>query len=219
MKSRIQAVTRIVNLLLEEGVCNSNTLREIATRVSNLGQLYSNLMRLNDRYIEIDPLRSETVFDEQSGIMSIKLNGDLIHSLTLKRADPSIPVKLVNSSSFSSFVAMQDEEGEVQSVRDEIAKEIEIFYYNANKLLDLVEKGLLKKNRKQFIGVSMVRNKLIEHTEDGDIYSFGVSKEFGPTVKPQKLVSRREKPNDMGLVKNTIELLSLIESRMRKLLP
>lgn len=210
MDEKIDQVISLINQ--SQNNINQNSFTELISRMEKIRAQYTNLMKLNAECIEMDPMKMDIQFDEESGVMSIMHMGKPMHSLKLNRANPEVPVKLASKSDISSFVPSNDNQ-EINAIRNQIAEELESFYFNASKLWDLIEKTILCKSKSAFIGVKMVRNKLIEHTEDGDIYSFGVSDEWGPTVKPSQLTNRKEKWHDKGLRVNTDELLNKIESR------
>lgn len=196
---------------------NAHALDELATRLETLKSNYLSLCALNDRYIVIDPLRVDMSFDPETGVMTFKKGEEILSSFKINRADPLVPVRLMSQSDITAFLPAKSESGdseEVKNLRNQISSELEGFYYNASKAWDLVGKSLLKKKDSKFIGIKMVRNKLIEHTEHGDIFSFGASKEAGPTVKPIKLSTRREKSNDKGLNPNTKEFVEEVEKRL-----
>jgi hypothetical protein len=216
----IEIESIIEQLQKRKETLNQNTYNEALSRIDKIGVQYSKLMLLNTKYLSVDPVRMEFSFDEESGVMQFIPQGNIIFSIKLNRANPDVPIKLMGRSDASSFVSNEDlvSEGETDfnKLRNEISGELESFYFNASKLWDLVEKVICKKTKSEFIGVKMVRNKLIEHTEDGDIYSFGVSEEWGPSVKPSQLLSRKEKFHDKGLRVNAEELLEKIKLRLSK---
>ena len=188
-----------------------NSLDELLFRLEILKASYTTLEALNKKYLELDPLRMEMDFDPVTGIVSIKHKGVIMSTLQLIRADPEIPVQFDSKSDISSFSpSIIEENEEFKFVKTSIPSELESFYYNANKAWDLVEETLLKKKDSRFIGVKMVRNKLIEHTEKGDIFSFGASEAWGPSVKPTQLTSREEKFHDKGLRINSEEFIEKV---------
>lgn len=194
----------------------TNSLDELISRLEVLSKDYESLEVLNKRYLELDPLRMDISLDSETGILTFKQGGIVVHSLKINRADPNVPVQLAGKSDVSSFTpASKEENEEFKSIKANLASELESFYYNASKTWDLIEKTLLVKKNSEFIGVKMVRNKLIEHTEHGDIFSFGASEEWGPSVKPTQLTNRKEKFHDKGLRTNTKELLEKITERLK----
>jgi len=195
---------------------HANSLDELISRLEVLSRDFESLEGLNKKYLEIDPLRMEVSLDSDTGILTLKQGGIVVHSLKLNRANPDVPVQLAGKSDVSSFTpSTKEENDEFRSIKTNLAAELESFYYNASKTWDLIEKTLLGKKNSEFIGVKMVRNKLIEHTEHGDIFSFGASEEWGPSVKPTQLTNRKEKFHDKGLRVNTKELLEKITERLK----
>jgi hypothetical protein len=214
MNKRINKVLKTVKNCKDS--IHPNSFRELIMRLTSVKSQYIKLMELNAIYLRDDSMKMEMIFNEESGEMFFAHQGKVISSLKLNRADPNVPVKLMSKSDMSSFIPEEESNdilGDINKIQKEIAKELENFYFNASKLWDLVEKTIFKKSKSEFIGVKMVRNKLIEHTEDGDIYSFGVSEEWGPSVKPSQLKNRKEKWHDKGLKVNTEELILKIDSR------
>jgi hypothetical protein len=218
MKDKILSVIATIKTL--EYALHTNTFKEVTTRLNSVESQYSKLMELNKEYLAIDPMKTEVDFDEQTGVMTFIQQGKAISSIKLNRANPNVPVKLMSKSDVSSFIPDDDQKetsAEMTILKKEIARELENFYFNASKLWDLIEQTICKKPKSDFIAVKMVRNKLIEHTEEGDIYSFGASEEWGPSVKPSQLTSRKEKWHDKGLRVNTEELIDKIEARLNSL--
>lgn len=198
---------------------HANTLDELSERIEALSRNYFSLEDLNSQHIQLDPMRMETEFDSTTDTMTIRdKSGNVAFSLKLNRADPSVPIQLAGKSDISSFSPRTSEGNkELVALRRELGAGLENFYYNASKIWDLIEKGLLGKKGSEFINVKMVRNKLIEHTEHGDIFSFGASEAWGPSVKPMQMTSRKERFHDKGLRVNTKELLQRIQDRLNKL--
>lgn len=214
MNDRISDVIKIIKNC--EVSIHPNSFRELISRLVTLQSQYTKLIELNEIYLNNDPMKIEINFDEGTGTMSVTHQGKVVSTLKLNRADVNVPVKLMSKSGMSSFVpeeGAEDKTSTINLTQKEIAKELENFYFNASKLWDLIEKTIFKKSKSEFIGVKMVRNKLIEHSEEGDVYSFGVSEEWGPSVKPSQLTTRKEKWHDKGLKVNTAELISRIETR------
>jgi hypothetical protein len=98
-------------------------------------------------------------------------------------------------------------------VKAQLRPKLESFYYNAHRLLTLIE-VLPGTTDFKFIGVKVVRNKLIEHAENGSLYSFGWS-DNGPLVKPEKLSTADPRWQDKGLLPNTIEMIAAVSNKLR----
>ena len=223
MKDKFLAVLEKIKNIKKSGSdfskLHANTLDELSERIEALDGNYFLLEDLNSQYLQLDPMRMETNFDAATDTMTItNKDGEVVFSLKLNRADPSVPIQLAGKSDISSFSPSTSEENiELVQLRRELGAGLESFYYNASKIWDLIEKSLLSKKGSEFINVKMVRNKLIEHTEHCDIFSFGASEEWGPSVKPTQLTSRKEKFYDKGLRVNTKELLQKIEDNIKSL--
>lgn len=219
MKTKLLAVIEKIDSISSTSAGNANTLKEIHLRLDTLGNQYFSLMELNVKFLRSTPQRREIQFDEEAGILTVAAGGNAF-SIKFNRAEPSVPVKLAGMTSMSGFVPQPSLGGSTvkhEAIKRELGVELENFYSNASKLWDLVEKSLCEKNKSKFIGVKMVRNKLIEHAEHGDIYSFGASETAGPTVKPIQKASKKDKWHDQGLIKNTEELLSEIALNLKSI--
>lgn len=196
---------------------DKNSLEELISRLQTARDSFEDLMILNKQYLEIDPYKIEISLDSETGILTSKFGGK-IQAIKINRADPNVPVQIVSTSSVSSFgpdEGGQDLSDDIKQLRKNISYKLESFYFNANKAWDLLEESLCKRKKAKFIGIAMVRHKLVEHTEEGDIFSFGVSKEWGPRVKPMQISNRKEKYHDLGLIKNTGEFLLEIEKDLQ----
>ncbi len=221
MEDVASEIGKLIDLVKVPGfVADPKMLGELTHRLEVARLQYIELIQLNERCLNGDPLRMEIDFNQETGVLSCRSgsSGKNIFNMKLRRADPNVPVQLRGMSDMIMFsFGKEDGEGNsgLEGDRKKLAEKLESFYYNAGKLWDLVEKSICGKKKAEFIGVKMVRNRLIEHTEDGDIYSFGVSEAWGPTVKPSQSTKRKERGwHDKGLKVNTQELISKIRQRL-----
>lgn len=224
MEEDFSRIINRINLIKESNSVfaqeHSHSLNELVSRLEGVRDTYVSLENLNEKFFQLDPFRLEMDFDPITGVMTMRQNGTVLHSIKLNRADPAVPVQLAGKSDMSSFSPVaQEENAEFKKVKADIASELEKIYYNASKAWDLVEQTLLQKKKSEFINVKMVRNKLIEHTEHGDIFSFGASQEWGPSVKPSQKINRKEKFHDKGIRVNMKEFLDRLKSRLENLPP
>jgi hypothetical protein len=148
--------------------------------------------------VDFDPATDTIVFSMGGTEQRLKLN----------RANPNVPIEMTGLSAISAYHAgtSQPSDEEEQRLRLELEEKLESYYQSAHRVLklfvrvpDLAKIGC--------IAISRVRNELIEHTDEGALYSFGVGSS-GPRVKPM----HRDTPkfNDEGLVPNTRALVDAV---------
>lgn len=215
----ISAIIKRIDSIQGQSAGEKNLLSEIHVRLINLKSQYLSLMVLNDEYLTTCSTNFSVAFDSEIDTLTIQTPHKKTH-LKLNRANANIPIQLKSESDMHAFSLNKDSDnksGDSFRIKSQIAIELECFYFNAAKLWKLIENDLLKKKRTTFIGILLVRNKLIEHAEKFDIFSFGASRKLGPTVKPLHSGSNIEKWHDAGLKKNTTELVQMIHSRLRSL--
>ncbi len=80
-----------------------------------------------------------------------------------------------------------------------------------------------KRTKPEFIGVQMVRNKLITHADKtfasskpGYMNSFGAGSLAGPTVKPGRFTDQTSDHQDAGMKPNVLEMLTTAIKRLSK---
>ena len=174
------------------------TIDEIAHRVRRLESGVGQLMNLNDRLIERRV--PQPAFDPETDIVTYRL-GETEHKIRLKRADPNVPITMRGLTVGGAYKAGTNTAEGHPSDPDEADLEalLESYYNNAHKVLDLVQSlpGLeIFKCRE----ITIVRNKLLEHTRPGEVYSFGFGS-TGPVMRPIHGPDREW--HDKGLVPNT----------------
>jgi hypothetical protein len=177
------------------------TIREITRRLDRLEEQFSRLMELNNSFIQH---RAPTAdFDNQTDIITFTapdLGPEYTMKVKLKRADPTKPIRSHGEAIAGSYQPEQSNRSEHEKQQERLLENwLEDYYRNAHRVLKLVETlpGL-----KNFTcrPITIVRNHLIEHPKQGEIYSFGFGS-TGPVVRPMYKPDREHV--DAGLVPNT----------------
>lgn len=177
---------------------HAQILLEICRRLERMRAQAVELIDINNR---IWAKAAFTIrFDPETETIIISVGGEE-HALKLNRADPGVPIQMRSFAAgiayhAGSSKAMDEEEARL---RVELEEKLESYYQSAHRVLKLFGRiPALSKIR--CTSISRVRNELIEHPDDGALYSFGVGSN-GPTVKPM----HRGTPRfiDEGLVPNT----------------
>lgn len=175
-------------------------LTEVARRLERLQIQAAELIEINNRLWEKEGFKVD--FDPDRDTVTVSFGG-IEHQLTLKRADPNVPMKMRHLSSTSAYDAGAAEpaDDEEQMLRVELEEKVESYYQSANLVLKLLGRfpGMAKVGCQP---ISRVRNNLIEHAHEAGayVYSFGVGS-TGPRVKPS--YQGKQVFNDDGLVPNT----------------
>jgi hypothetical protein len=173
-------------------------LLEVGRRLERLQTQAAELIEINNRMWDKQGFKVE--FDAQTDTVIFSSQG-VVQRLKLNRADPNVPIKMHNATASSAYHAGNSEptDEEEARLRVELEEKLESYYQSAHRVLKLF--GRIPNFRKvKCIPVSRVRNELIEHPEDGALYSFGTGS-TGPRVKPMHRGT--PKFNDEGLVPNT----------------
>ena len=171
-------------------------LDEVAHRLTRLERLVGDLISLNNDLLGRHGLSIEV--DSTTDTIIIRAGGEE-QRLTVKRADPNVPITARVVAAGSGYAAGSvDLPPEDADLRLELETKLEAVYQSAHRILKLVRKvpGL---PTIRSTAVTRVRNNLIEHPADGALYSFGFDMN-GPRVKP--LASGPREFNDDGLVPN-----------------
>lgn len=191
--------------------CNSALADELRTRLEQLRVRYLAALELNDECLA-KLIPKAPWFDPTREALVQEIDGKIVELVKLERRDPNIPLQVFSLLNASTFVPGSSSEKELAERRTSEAEirlgaAVEDFYYASSRFWDLVEKDYLGKGKSRFIGVKMVRNRLLEHAEKGAINSFGATDTQGPLVKPLRNALGTEKRLDRGLIRNTFELL------------
>lgn len=181
------------------------TLREVIRRLERLSAQTEKLIAINNSLLGTSGVSTE--FDVSTDCLVIRA-GDTEQRLQLRRTDPNVPITMRTLTAGGAYHAgaTDDVPLEDAQLRLELESKLEAFYQSAHRVLKLL--GTIPDLRKiKCMAITQVRNKLIEHPDDGTIYSFGFGS-TGPRVKPM----RRGTPawNDEGLVPNTRDFVDAI---------
>lgn len=183
------------------------TLREVETRLLRLAAQYNELLQINTRLMESDPLRIQMSFDPSSETITFG-DGDTAIRIKLNRADPNVPIARDNESMVGAYIAgsTSSESAEIVQLKSRMESLLEDFYHSAHRVQKLVKTlpGMLKTESR---AITIVRNKLVEHPEVGDFYTFGWSSS-GPVVRPLHRPGRQWV--DAGLIPNTKEFVDVL---------
>ena len=141
--------------------------------------------------------------------------GDISHSIRLKRADPDVPVKVVQSVAIGTYGHSEGpprSSPEIEDLKMLFESLLEQYYYNAFRITKLLQE-LTGRTKSHCAKITMVRNQLVEHPKDAADYTFGYGTQ-GPVVRPVK----RGAPawNDAGLVPNTVALVRHVVSELAR---
>ncbi len=212
----IEAVDRLAQLRETSSVpAQVQAVREIERRLRGLQSSYARLMSINAELMHKMPLK--TTFDSASETYIASL-GDQELRIKLNRADPQVPIQMKRLTEGVAYLAGSQhpaDDPNVQALRDEMEHLLEYYYYAAHRTLKLVQSLPKLKNFKAK-EISIVRNKLIEHAEHGDLYSFGYGS-TGPRIKPVGPATRQW--NDEGLSTNTGRFLSALKDALGRSAP
>ena len=183
------------------------TLREIETRLLRLASQYDELLQINTQLMESDPLRIRTSFDPSSGTLTFGV-GDEAIQIKLNRANPNIPICFDSESIVGAYTpgSKPDEPDEIVQLKSRMESSLEDFYHSAHRVQKLFRTlpGMAKTESR---ALTIVRNKLVEHPEVGDFYTFGWSTS-GPVVRPIHRPGREWV--DAGLIPNTKEFVDVL---------
>ncbi len=141
--------------------------------------------------------------------------GGVSQSLKMNRANPDVPVELVNSAAIGTYKpgeSSPQSSAEVEELKILFESLLEQYYYNAFRITKLLQE-LTGRTKSHCTEITMVRNHLVEHPKDDTDYTFGFGS-HGPVVRPIK----RGTPswNDAGLIPNTAALLKHVVSELAR---
>lgn len=184
---------------------HAQVLLEIRRRLERLEAQAAELIDINNRIWTKEGLKFD--FDSATDTIIFSVGGSE-QRLKLNRADPNVPIQMVGGTSISAYDAgtFQPSDEEDQRLRVELEEKLESYYQSAHRVLKLF--GCVPHLKKiKCVAVTRVRNELIEHPDEGTLYSFGVGSE-GPRVKPMHRGT--PKFNDEGLLPNTLAFVDAI---------
>lgn len=180
---------------------------ELKRRIRRLENDCHQLVRINNQLVDAEALQLR--FDEASGTVTFS-HKDVSQSLTLKRANPDVPVRIRQHVSITTYDAGRDDHpeqpGQVELLKISMEPLLEHYYENGFRITKLVQQ-LTANTKDHCAEITAVRNDLIVHPkEPATIYSFGFGSN-GPVVKPVQWAGPRVW-NDTGLVPNTRALVA-----------
>ena len=185
---------------------NVETLREVETRLIRLDKQYKELLEINTQLMESDPRRIRTHFDPESDTITVGFKDQEI-KIRLNRADPNVPLGVTESSG-GAYIASKEtgDPDHIVALKSRMESGLEGFYYSAHRIQKLMKTlpGIPKTESR---AITIVRNKLVEHPDAGDFYSFGWSSN-GPVVRPTHRPGRQWA--DLGLVPNMQEFANVV---------
>jgi hypothetical protein len=194
-----QLVGLVLNRQAGKDTPDYAALTEISERLIGLDRTFTRLMSINSALsaemprFELDPKTEQLRM----------VHGDrVLFETQLNRANPDVPVRQTSSTHLMAYTSGAPVPGEPSArteLKRELAELVERYYYSAHRLLKVAQRlpGLKNVKCKEMI---LVRNKLVEHADHGDPYTFGVTPS-GPRVRPVSVGIRQW--TDPGLLPNT----------------
>ena len=174
-------------------------------------------MDLNDACLEnLFPEAPRYDPDREAYVQEV--DGKTVELFRLNRADPNKPITVRHLFTGAVFVPGQPDGPWIrrsEGTEKRLSADVEAFYYAASRFWDHLEQKVLDKSKSKFIGVKMVRNKLLEHATKGATNSFGATDIHGPVVKPMRNNCKNDLPYDAGLILNVYELLDKSLARLQ----
>ena len=203
LRSAIAFLARNAKSLSDEQARAANELKR---RLRRLESECNRLVKLNNTLMnsELPRLSHDTTSDTLT--MTV---GDVSHSITFNRADPNIPVRLVQSVAVGYYGPSEEpsqSSPEIEELKFLFESLLEQYYYNAFRITKLLQE-LTGRTKSHCMEITMVRNQLVEHPKDAADYTFGYGT-HGPIVRPIKRGDAAW--NDAGLVPNTVALVKHI---------
>ncbi len=216
----IPSYEEVITLLVEyfksyENRLNGNqisSINEVKRRLSRLDKLSEELINLNNQLITTNEFFNLN-FDPINGFI-VNIDGKE-HLVKLKRKDPNVPIHMVGQVALSGYSANNKEiESEDDSeIKNEFEEKIESFYQTAHRVLKIVKilPGIVNFKCKE---ITITRNKLIEHTEERHIYSFGFGS-YGPVLKPER-PKNEDEFRDQGFTKNSQAFIDSLTIKLKE---
>ena len=193
----------------------SRIFSEADRRLKALVSDYINCMEISERFFSAG-IEGSVSFNEDFQTFYIFCNGLPQPFFTINNGvrGGGQEAEIIYSENF--FTA-GERESVAPELEDELIPRLEAFYYNANRAWSSLEKGIFGRKKSKYIGIVMVRNRLIDHAEYGQLDTFGVSRGNGPRVKPLKIGSGDQEV-DPGLRTNFEERVREMRRRIDDLL-
>ena len=189
--------------------CTPELVSEALVRLRQIRDHYTNCLEANERCLAIS-LAELPWYDAELHALVLKEDGELV---VVHQFDKSEVVKQIGADAVFKPAAILpgvEQPATKTAAEEKLAADASGFYYAASYLWDHLEQSILGKKKSRFIGVKMVRNRLLEHATNssGVVYSFAASDSVGPVVGPVRVANLRREPLDRGLFLNVHELLS-----------
>ncbi len=129
----------------------------------------------------------------------------------MRRANPDVPITVNTLTAGAGYKAGSNAHYD-DSRRIKFEGQVEHYYYDAHRVVKLVRSlpGLKRFTCRE---ITIVRNKLVEHPDKGEPYSFGFGSS-GPRIRPMHRKGRQW--HDEGLVPNTEALVSQLANALGK---
>jgi len=187
------------------------TVDEVLQRLRRLDNQVGQLINTNNTFIEHRTPR--TKFDTETDTYTVRVGG-VEQKIKLKRADPNRPIQMRTLDVGGGYKAGRAATEENEQSQTELMFEgiLEDYYQNAHRVLKLVKTlpGLTNFVCRE---ITIVRNKLVEHPEEGEPYSFGFGS-TGPVVRPMHSPGREW--IDAGLAPNTEVFVKALTNAFEK---
>ncbi len=184
-------------------------LDEVDARLQRLDAEYAELVSLNSLLLAQDGQGLVMHRNPVSGEVTVRF-GSAGPGFTLQPADPAVPIELDSHSRVGGYLpgSSSADGAETPGYKRRMEELLEAFYSGAHRIQKLMRE-VLGKPHKGSMGITTVRNHLVEHPSTGSLYSFGYSTN-GPVVKP----IQRGQPEwiDAGLFANAEEFVTSLET-------
>ncbi len=212
--AQVQSIDHELIALCVKGEVNRGAFEQLRSNIHAIQEDFSRSMALNSEILTHDREMTDASIriDRATGKVIATYNG--VEAVIPHPFGQNVAIR--GPFSFSAFRpgVVAEEIAEDQRERHiSLASSLESFYMRTHLAWKLLEQGKFRKEkRKKFIGVQDVRNNLINHPNDSDLYSFSASS-CGPKVKNWYTNDAKPKTVDKGLVGNYQEFL--VHARLR----
>jgi hypothetical protein len=136
------------------------TLREVEVRLLRLATQYNELLEINTLLMESDPLRIRSHFDPNIDTFTVGFRDDEEIKIHIKRANPNVPVSIINTSSGGAYKAGRGtNDPAIAKLISRMETALEDYYHNAHRIQKLV-KTLPGMSKTESRAITIVRSKL-----------------------------------------------------------
>jgi hypothetical protein len=197
-----EILLRINEIKKESSERDTLIIEEIQNLLEDSEKNFKKIVEMNNKYfLELNIVPNE---NNEINLFGFKIK--------LLQADPNIPIKLNNAS-----IARSPRDVSSGEELKEIKALTRLVYYDLHKVLDLFEK-INNFGKKKYIGIVMVRNKLLEHSSEKDsnilFDSFVTSITDGPQIKGMRL-NNQLNHFDKGLFFNYSEFITYLKQKLK----